>query len=783
MRRSNPTRHRHAPAGRATRLLLVLALLVTGLVAVTGVTATPPAEAADNSQFRPGNIISDSVFFDTSTMSEAQIQSFLEAQGAKCTSAYCLKQVNVISVNKAADAFCAGYSSPGYEKPSTIIWKVAQSCGVNPQVILVMLQKEQGLITTTTPTEGKLRAAMGMGCPDTAACDAQYYGFANQVYAGIRQMRVYELSGRYTWNRPGTTVNVRFHPNAACGTSPVFIENQATANLYYYTPYQPNAASLAAGAGTGDGCSSYGNRNFFRFFTDWFGTTQGGAVRLIRTAADPTVYLIDGIRRWSVASLDDYNELVRVFGPLNTVGASFVSRYAAAGVTSTILHDTGSGAISLVQDGTLHRFASCEQVALWGGSCSSLTSAHPAMFAGTTVGPEMSSWARVGPSARPALLSSAGTAQPYWDDAAVLALTGQPLGWTARMTDARYGAFTASPVVFAPATLVRDGASPQVYLTDGTTTLHPVTDFATTSELGRSPATLQTVATSDLRGYRPSTTKVETMVSCNGAVQVAGSGVLHRLADPARTGLPSLPLQPATCAQLDTSGRAVAAALLVKRADSSTVYAVEQGTRRTVLSWPDAQRLGGESPPTVVTLTADGLAKIPASGARLTDGTLVKASTSPEVLVVSGQQLARIPSFAMAREWGIPASFATVTTADLGNRTRSADLGLWGRCGSDVVAAAGGRVSRVTGANASQGFAVQEWTAEACAGFDRTGPATPRLFVKSATSDAVLAAEAGVYRPVASWAALVRLNGGGTPVVLTVDPAVEAGLPRGAAVS
>ena len=24
---------------------------------------------------------------------------------------------------------------------------------------------------------------MGYGCPDTAACDAQYYGFFNQVYS------------------------------------------------------------------------------------------------------------------------------------------------------------------------------------------------------------------------------------------------------------------------------------------------------------------------------------------------------------------------------------------------------------------------------------------------------------------------------------------------------------------------------------------------------------------------------------------------------------------------
>ncbi|WP_229051817.1 hypothetical protein [Aeromicrobium sp. Leaf350] len=783
MRHSTPTRHRTSPAFRSLRLVLVGVLVAVGLVGVLNVSRAPDSEAVDMSQFRPGNIISDAVFFDTGTMSVAQIQSFLDAQGSRCTDAYCLKHINLISVNKAADAYCNGYASPGYEKAATIIWKVAQSCGVNPQVILVMLQKEQGLVTTTAPTDGKYRAAMGMGCPDTSACDAQYYGFGNQVYAGIRQMRVYELSGRYTWNNPGTSPTIRYHPNAACGGTPVYIENQATANLYYYTPYQPNAASIAAGAGTGDSCSSYGNRNFYRYFSDWFGSTQGGAVRLIRTAADPTVYLIDGLRRWSVASLDDYNELIQVFGPLNTVSASFVNRYAAAGATSTILHDTGSGAISLVQDGTLHRFASCDQVAIWGGSCASLTSAHPAMFAGTTAGPEMSSWARVGAGARPVLLSSSGAAQPYWDAEAVRALTGSPLGWTARMGDARYAAFTKAPTLFAPATLVRDAASPQVYLTDGTNTLLPVADFAATTELGRASSTLQTVTAADLTGYRPAGTKVETAVTCGGSTYVAGTGTLHRLANPAAAGLPTVALQPQTCAQLALGGRAVASGLLVKKAGDATVYSVEQGVRRAVLSWSDAQRIGGEGDPTIVTMTADGLARIPAGGARLRDASLVKPSSSPEVLVVSGDKLARIPSFAMAAQWGIPSSFATVSTADLGTRTRVADLSLWGRCGTDLVAAASGKVSRVTGADAAQGFAVQEWTTEACATFDRTGPTVPRLFVKASNDATVLAAEGGTYRPVTSWDALVRLNGGGTPVVLTVDPGVASGLPRGAAVS
>ncbi len=239
-------------------------------------------KAADLSQFKPGNIISDAVFFNSATMTEAQIQSFLESKVTSCRSGYtCLKDYYVQTRSIAADAMCGAYSGGGSERASRVIFKVAQACGINPQVILVMLQKEQGLITSTAPSAWAYQAAMGQGCPDTAACDTAYYGLFNQVYGGARQMKRYAnppgTSNYFTWYAPGKTWNVQYHPNTSCGRGAVYIENQATANLYYYTPYQPNAAALSAGYGLGDGCSSYGNRNFFNYFTDWFGSTQGAA--------------------------------------------------------------------------------------------------------------------------------------------------------------------------------------------------------------------------------------------------------------------------------------------------------------------------------------------------------------------------------------------------------------------------------------------------------------------------------------------------------------------------
>lgn len=236
-------------------------------------------KTADLSKFQPGNIISDAAFFNSGTMSEAQIQSFLQSKVPTCQSGYtCLKDWYDTSRTTSADAMCGAYSGGIRERASTIIFRVAQACGINPQVLLVMLQKEQGLVTHTWPSDFRYQAAMGQGCPDTAACDTRYYGFFNQMYGAAWQMKRYAnpagTSQYFTWYAPGKTWNVRWHPNEGCGSSPVYIQNQATANLYYYTPYQPNAAAIRAGYGEGDGCSSYGNRNFFQYFNDWFGSTQ-----------------------------------------------------------------------------------------------------------------------------------------------------------------------------------------------------------------------------------------------------------------------------------------------------------------------------------------------------------------------------------------------------------------------------------------------------------------------------------------------------------------------------
>lgn len=263
------------------KLLRFRTAALLGFVAVAASIVTViagPAERADalsGSQFDPGYIISDANFYNGSAMTQAEIQSFLDSKVATCANSNCLEIKRTDTVTRPANSYCSEYVGAAGELTSAIIFKVQQACGVSAKVILVTLQKEQGLITATAPSDGKLERAMGYACPDTGSgCDPTYAGLYNQIYRAAWQFKRYGDPG-FTRYPVGSPSAVAYHPNGACGSGTVTIRNKATAALYYYTPYQPNAAALSNLYGIGDGCSSYGNRNFWRYYSDWFGTPTG----------------------------------------------------------------------------------------------------------------------------------------------------------------------------------------------------------------------------------------------------------------------------------------------------------------------------------------------------------------------------------------------------------------------------------------------------------------------------------------------------------------------------
>ena len=236
--------------------------------------------AASLAGFDPGYIISDYQMGNYKSMSEAEIQKFLTSKNPcsnkdynyykslSANSSYKWHFANGHFVCLSEEKFGDGEVIGSGQTAAHIIWQAAQDYKINPQVLIVLLQKETSLITDPIPNNGDYRKATGYGCPDTAACSSKYYGFKNQVRNAAALFRTV-LSGGWT-NFPLGKNYIQYNPNKACGGSTVNVRSLATSALYRYTPYQPNAGALAAGYGTAT-CGAYGNRNFYLFFQDWFG--------------------------------------------------------------------------------------------------------------------------------------------------------------------------------------------------------------------------------------------------------------------------------------------------------------------------------------------------------------------------------------------------------------------------------------------------------------------------------------------------------------------------------
>jgi len=313
---------------RKRALLVTVALIAASFVAIPA----GPVAALQGAEFNAGYIVSDSVSANVTSMSAAQIQSFLTARESSCKTSSavpCLMNYSTKTTSRSASTGgqCASYAGVDSESASQIIAKVASACGVNPQVLLVILEKEQGLVSSSAPSSNSYRSATGYGCPDSGSCDAAYYGLYNQLYMAAWQLREFILHPN-SWHYRVGSFAIPYNQDPTCDAPVVNIVNLATAALYNYTPYQPNAAALANLSGSGDGCSAYGNRNFWVYFSNWFGSPTGyddpvGSVDVASVG-------IAGIHLAGWALDPNSNASIQVHAYVNGIGTPVVANLARA---------------------------------------------------------------------------------------------------------------------------------------------------------------------------------------------------------------------------------------------------------------------------------------------------------------------------------------------------------------------------------------------------------------------------------------------------------------------
>lgn len=678
---------------RRPRLIALATVFAVAAALLTALaTPAPPASAADARQFDAGNIISDALFFDGTAMSATDVQSFLNGKEGSCRSGYtCLKDYRQTTPYRAALAGrCDAYAAAANEPASTIIAKVGAACGISQKVLLVLLEKEQGLVTDTTPGSGQYRSATGYGCPDTAACDSTYYGFFNQVYNAAAQFKRY-ASSPSSWNYIAGRVNaVRFSPNAACGSSNVFIQNQATAGLYNYTPYQPNAAALANLYGTGDGCSAYGNRNFWRMYTDWFGSTTAGT-SLVRTAGDATVYITSGSNKYPIAS----QAILTAYAPLGQVG--FVSQQYIDSFTTM----QTAGRVMRSPNGTIYftdasiklPFSSCGLVVDYGGTCdpSGFVQLTDEQLSGFATGPAMGPV--LGTTSGSRYYVTAGTKREILDDASQAA-AGLPSGYNVLTENAVSALPDAAPVVRAGVFATQRGSASYFYLGNGAK--YPV-DPAAVDVAG-----LPSSSVGSLNGT--SLAKIPTAsTSFAGIVQVAGSATKQVLTDGgsyawntgSASSVPAVTVPPSFLSSFPSAG-ALSTGSMIKTPSSGTVYIVMSNEILPVGAWESLVALAGGKTPVITTVPDSLVLAIPKGPVALTSNTLVRSPESATVYLVNGvTNKIAMSNFAFANEAGIT-QFSFTTQARLNAYPAATTLlGFGLTCGTTDYVAAGGAVHRV----------------------------------------------------------------------------------------
>jgi len=289
-------------------LLTIPTLLISSFVFVSTVHAT----------FDPNDLIDDAIFNDYNSMDAAQINTWLNSNFPTS----CISTNNGFSApDPTGYTPTAGFTYGADVSAGQVISDAAQAYSINPEVLLVTMEKEQSLVTGKGASGCSTLAytgAMGYGCPDggteysysgenlysingvvvssvnnTCVDSSLQAGFSQQVIHAAWLLKFGEerSEGDVNWDvqlsnlpetgdvwnnsddplscygGPMTQGTWQICPQGTTtyydgyttidGTS-IEIDNGATAALYWYTPH------------------TSGNESFYNVFTGWFGDTLLG---------------------------------------------------------------------------------------------------------------------------------------------------------------------------------------------------------------------------------------------------------------------------------------------------------------------------------------------------------------------------------------------------------------------------------------------------------------------------------------------------------------------------
>ena len=330
--------------------------------------------------FNPNILISDSAFSNTSTFTGAAgIQQFLSAKGSVLantdpTFLQMLREPQISLMKQALND-----PEPNLDhlrSAAQLIWDSSQMTGINPQVILVTLQKEQSLISGGFSSNDRMQTALdhalGFSCPDASGCSSQFGGFYFQLFGTVDAQGNHFLGAPASLMRSFSTPNGRgpmidvnnstigspfvrsSHvgdtillgntqggPTNPPATQAVTLGDSATAALYRYTPHVYN-----------------GNYNFWKFYSSWFKYINGSFVQI---NGSPIVYIVEN---GAMSQIPPFVMMARGIDPKSVVTSSIPQSdydsydhgpiFAPPNNTTIKISGDSSGTYFVFEDGIRH---------------------------------------------------------------------------------------------------------------------------------------------------------------------------------------------------------------------------------------------------------------------------------------------------------------------------------------------------------------------------------------------------------------------------------------------
>lgn len=692
--------------------------------------ASPLAKAAS---FTPNNIIDNSVFDDVNTMTPVQIDAFLNGFPSSCIS----PNSGFRAIDPTGYSQATGYTFGGYVTAGQVIYDAAKAYGLNPQVLVVTLEKEQSLVSgrnnfagyCNNGDEHKYAAALGFGCPDspntysytglnlyqrngvvvgnvgpTCVNSVSKAGFSQQVIRAawlltFGRQRAEGNTGwaviNGSWNNtddlyscyggPMTQGNYRVCPNGqptyydgyvTIDGVATHMDNGATAALYWYTPH------------------FHGNELFSTLFQSYFGSVIGSY--LVRTPADATVYLLSGNNKYPIGDsgvLQDFTPL----GQVKYVSDTYLSAYSQGPMLG---HMVGGqdGTLYFIDGGIKLPFSSCGMVAHFGYSCSSVTVLPNSQLSKFATGPYITQLYKTVEGKMFYIVN--GTRRQVFDQKSQdqAGLSGP------------YNALLERGISYLPydVPIIRDGVvvknrSGGSYVYDSSNFWTLNQDLAAYRSVQNLPSGYldnssipSAMRTGELSGLMNDTS--------NGVKYVLTSTGKGQLAAPTTWSAKFQPVSSALISSLPAATERVESGL-VKSGSDGTVYYMFGGQKRPIQSWDD---LIGLKPPvlSITTLANTTINSLTTGATVYSPGRLVKTANSGTVYIVkSPSELLPLSTFAVTQDLGLTAGIGQISITDLGLYTIGQPAQTRISCGgSNYVGIAGSLLPMSTNQMTQYGF-------------------------------------------------------------------------------